>query len=231
MSDLILSRSVLDRTTAATLLKIFMKCDTGVAQSLFKRTLTAPEGNGTDAIVLELLATMDEAGVGPHLGAALVQLLRSCDDKVRSKVALVLGHSRFNIGWALQHTDRRVRANAVEGLWKIDSPGARRMLYQALMDSDNRVRGNAIYGLLLLNERSALAHLRRMATGTYAKDRATAAWVIGGLGWPELMADLSVLLVDKDAAVVRQATRALEQIRGGASESVANSVDKNRMAV
>lgn len=212
LADLVLNRSVLDRKTAATLLKVFMKCDTGVAQSLLKRTLASPKANGLDAIVIELLATMDEAGVGAHLGAALVQLLRNCDDKVRSKIALVLGHSRFNLGWALQHTDRRVRANAVEAMWNVDSSSSRRVLHQALMDSDNRVRGNAIYGLLLLKDRSALAALKRMATATYAKDRATAAWVMGELGWPEFVPDLGVLVGDRDVTVVRQATRAFERL-------------------
>lgn len=220
ISDLILNRSVLERSSAARLLNIFMKYDMTVAQTLLKRTMTAPEVNGSDPMVIELLATMDEASVGAHLGAALVQLLRKCDDKVRSKIALVLGHNRFNIGWALQHGDRRVRANAVEAMWNVDSSGARRLFHQALLDSDNRVRGNAIYGLLLLNDRSVLTTLRRMASAPYGRDRATAAWVMGKTGLLEFISELTTLLNDKDPSVVRQASQAISMLGTGGAETV-----------
>lgn len=47
----------------------------------------------------------------------------------------------------LGESDPRVRANAIESLWGVDSPEARTLLSFATNDANNRVVGNALLGL------------------------------------------------------------------------------------
>lgn len=210
VSQLILHRSILSRETAADVLRVLSAHDKNLPQTLMRRVLS--EGNrGSGDRMIELLATIDTAGVSNNIGTMLVQLLRTCDSRTKSKVALVMGRGRFNISWALQDSDARVRANAVESMWGVDSTAARRILHQGLLDSDHRVRANAIYGLVQLNDRSALDALRQMVQSTHVKHRASAAWLMGRIGWPEFLPTLQVMQRDQETKVARVAAAALEK--------------------
>ncbi|MCC6590039.1 MAG: HEAT repeat domain-containing protein [Bryobacterales bacterium] len=209
--ELILCRSILSRETAADVLRVLTSHDKNLPQTLMKRVLS--EGrHGSGDRMIELLATVDAAGVTSNIGTMLVQLLRTCDNRTKSKVALVMGRGRFNITWALQDPDARVRANAVESMWGVDSTAARRILHQGLLDTDHRVRANAIYGLVQLNDRSALDVLRQMSQSTLVKHRASAAWLMGQIGWPEFLPTLQLMQRDQDPKVARVATAAVERL-------------------
>ena len=81
---------------------------------------------------------------------SLMRLLRNANPHLRSKAALMIGRGSRSLTWAkrrLTDSDTRVRANAVEALWGMDTPEARELLDAASRDGNNRVAGNAWLGL------------------------------------------------------------------------------------
>ena len=80
--------------------------------------------------------------------------------------------------WVLHEADPRVRANAIEALWWVDTPEARALLHLATNDSDNRVLGNALLGLYYLGDCAVLEQLIKLSADAPAGFRATAAWVL-----------------------------------------------------
>jgi HEAT repeat protein len=71
------------------------------------------------------------------------------------------------------------------------------------------VAGNAILGLLRLNDLGVVANLRRMAAHPSSAHRATAAWVIGRSGNPELLPILRGMRDDPEENVRRNVERSL----------------------
>jgi hypothetical protein len=126
-----------------------------------------------------LLDVLAEASPGNRLLPLVIQFLRSKGEHVSSKAALLVAQRSQQVELALADPDSRVRANAVEALWGLDTQKARRTLYNAIDDSNNRVVGNAILGLLKLRERSATIRLMAMARHADPLFRSTAAWVMG----------------------------------------------------
>ena len=72
-----------------------------------------------------------------------------------------------------------MRANAIESLWGVDTPVARRSLEAAATDSNHRARINAIYGLYLLGNPSAVRLLIKHAKHVSPSFRVAAAWAMG----------------------------------------------------
>jgi HEAT repeat protein len=128
---------------------------------------------------------------------------------VRSKVAILFGRGQCRADWAATDGDPRVRANAIEALWGVDRPANRKLLWKSVYDPHNRVAGNAILGLLRLNDLGVVANLRRMATHPSSAHRATAAWVIGRSGNPELLPILRGMRDDPEENVRRNVERSL----------------------
>lgn len=113
--------------------------------------------------------------------AKLVQLFRSSDPRIRSKVARMVGrYSQFQsfVAQRLQESDPRVRANAVESLWKVDTVAARKFLDAASSDSHHRVRINALVGLYLLGNPVSVRLLAKQAKDSSSAFRRAAAWAM-----------------------------------------------------
>ena len=127
----------------------------------------------------QLLDALAESSPGNRLLPLIVQFLRSNGERVSSKAALFVARRSGQVDLALSDVDGRVRANAIEALWGIDTLKARHTLWSALDDGHNRVVGNALLGLLGLGDRSLLPRLRAMAEHREPLFRATAAWVMG----------------------------------------------------
>jgi len=113
----------------------------------------------------------------------------------------------------LGESDPRVRANAIESLWGVDSPEARTLLNFAANDANNRVVGNALLGLYHLGESSVLADVVRLAGHESALFRSSAAWVMGEAGDPRFTEALRPMISDPDAKVRKRAFAALAQIK------------------
>jgi len=151
-----------------------------------------------------------------HAASTLIQLLRHPNNRVRSKAALLVSRCLRSARWvetALSEKDRRVRANAIEGVWGVEGPGMGKVMRLALGDPDNRVAGNALVGLSQLGDLSASAFLEEMAAHKRFEFRATAAWAMGYLADAQFVPVLSKLLKDPAAPVRRSALRALLRFR------------------
>ncbi|MEO8660110.1 MAG: HEAT repeat domain-containing protein [Bryobacteraceae bacterium] len=161
-----------------------------------------------------LLDVLAEASPGNRLLPLVIQFLRSKGEHVSSKAALLVAQRSQQVELALADPDPRVRANAVEALWGLDTQKARRTLYNAIDDSNNRVVGNALLGLLKLKERSATIRLSAMARHQDPLFRASAAWVMGQTRdrrYVQFLEDIQGKDVETVGAV---AVKALDVIRG-----------------
>ena len=147
--------------------------------------------------------------------AKLVQLFRSSDPRIRSKVARLVGkYSQYQafVARRLQENDPRVRANAIESLWGVDTPVARRSLEAAVSDSNHRARINAIYGLYLLGNPSAVRLLIRQAKHVSPSFRVAAAWAMGQTADPRFSGIVKELMSDADESVRRVANLSASRI-------------------
>ncbi len=147
--------------------------------------------------------------------AKLVQLFRSSDPKIRSKVARLVGkYSQYQafVTRRLQENDPRVRANAIESLWGVDTPVARRSLEAAVSDSNHRARINAIYGLYLLGNPSSIRLLLKQARHFSPSFRVAAAWGMGQTADPAIRERREGADADADESVRRVATLAASRI-------------------
>lgn len=161
---------------------------------------------------LRLLEVLGKIAPADRLRPLLPKLLQHPSPWIRSKVALLL---RLNLasGWDLAEPDPRVRANAIEAMWRTPGPDRREVFRRALHDPNNRVVGNAILGLYRAGDPQAIAPLVQMATHPAAAYRATAAWVIGETSDPRFTDCLSTLLKDSDQRTRMHAFRSLAKLR------------------
>jgi hypothetical protein len=184
------------------------------------------DAGGTDSGVAtgmaeRLLEIIDSISDGKRILPSLMRMLRNDNPYLRSKVVLMIGRSGRSIGWIekrLQETDTRVRANAIEAMWGIESEQARDLLQWAMRDTNNRVVGNALVGLYRLGEVSPLAEIIKMAAHDSPSFRRTAAWVMGETGDPRFSEVLGRMIADGNADVRKSAFAAVRRVRAAAAE-------------
>ena len=112
-----------------------------------------------------LLNILDEVSNGTRIFSSLMRILRHPDASLRSKAVLIIGRGNKSVKWVhqrLSDSDSRIRANAVESLWGLDTDQSRELLRSMLRDADSRVAGNALLALHMLGERSAIGEIWRM---------------------------------------------------------------------
>ena len=146
----------------------------------------------------------------------LGHLVSSRDARMAAKAALFVGKRLQSPAWAekqLKHEDARIRANAIESLWGLDTDAAKNLLVNCASDDCNRVVGNALVGLHLVGEPGVMDEVKSMASLGKPQFRSTAAWSMGQIGDPEFLPGLKGLLRDDDPMVRGTALRALVQIR------------------
>lgn len=173
------------------------------------------------------LQILDKISDGTRLTPVLLSLLRQDNQRLRSKAALMLiraTRSPKTAAILLGEDDARVRANAVEALWEVESPEALAIMSQAMRDPDNRVFGNGALALVRRGEPEAVEAVRRAAGATDPKLRATAAWVMGASGDPCFMPQLAVMIRDKDATVRHSVFKAISALKRPREAAVAGSV-------
>ena len=115
------------------------------------------------ARLMEILCEIADAG---RIMPSLMRLLRHPNANLRSKAVKMIGRGSRSAKWVmgrLSESDPRIRANAVESLWGVDTPEARTLLNFAASDANNRVVGNALLGLYYLGEASVLAEVINLA--------------------------------------------------------------------
>ena len=103
---------------------------------------------------------------GARIFPFVVRLLRHANPHIRSKAVLMIGRGNHSPRWVrerLADTDPRIRANAAEALWGVETAEARELLQSLVHDSNNRVAGNAILGLYRLGDYSMIPEIAAMA--------------------------------------------------------------------
>jgi hypothetical protein len=190
--------------------------DVGLARLLAESAGDEAEHHGR---LMEILAAISD---GIRIFPSLVRLLRHPNPHIRSKAVLMIGRGNRSAQWIRQRlsdTDPRIRANAAEALWGVDTEPARDVLHSLVRDSNNRVAGNAILGLYKLGDAGMIAEIAAMARHDSAHFRATAAWVMGGTGDPRFTESVAGLLRDPNAVVRKRAFAALGGIRAFISQA------------
>ena len=165
---------------------------------------------------LRLLEIMAAISDGARILPIMAQLLRHPNSKVRSKAALLVGRSNKNYQWVEQRqaeADPRVRANALESLWGVDSEGARHVLWAASDDCDNRVAGNAIYGLYQLGEPASIRLIFALLDHPQEDFRTTAVWIMGQTGDPRFLPALANLMSDPDSEMRAAVFRSIAKLK------------------
>jgi hypothetical protein len=163
--------------------------------------------------LMDILCEIADAG---HIMPSLMRMMRHPNSHLRSRAVKLIGRGSLSAKWVmgrLSEPDPRVRANAVESLWGVDTPEARTLLSFAANDHDNRVAGNALLGLYYLGDTSALADVMKLAGVESALSRSSAAWVMGEAGDPRFTESLRRMISDPEAVVRKRAFAALARIK------------------
>jgi hypothetical protein len=190
--------------------------DFSLARALTENSDTTP------ANASRLIQILSEISDGTQILPWLARLLRHPDPHIRSKAVLLVGRGGRSVRWAqkrMAEEDSRVRANAVESLWRVDTAEAHTLLEQASRDGNNRVAGNALLGLYWLGDCASLPGVQRIARSESSLFRSTAAWVMGRTGDPRFTEVLAGMLRDPNAAVRKRAFSALAGMRSAAAQA------------
>jgi hypothetical protein len=164
------------------------------------------------------LEILDEISPGRRITPTLRRLTEHPDQRVSSKAALLIGRRLQNLPWArrviTEGTDSRLRANALEAFWGMNSPAVIELFRECLQDWDNRVVGNAIIGLHKAGDPEIFELVSKIAAESKPEFRMTAAWTMGRIGDPTLVSVLVPLAKDCHADVRRAALRSLRRYHG-----------------
>lgn len=188
--------------------------DVRLARQLPGRGSSAP--SLPEDVAERVLDIVNEISRGGRVVPILGHLTDHPSSRVAAKATLVLGRRIHNSSWVGRHLhnpDFRIRANAVEALWGVDSSSARDALNTILIDPNNRVVGNAVIGLHLLKATDVSQCVDRMLRNPAPLFRSTAAWVMGKTAKPEFVDRLDYMMRDDTLAVRSAALHALDHIR------------------
>ena len=208
-----------DRKLALDLARIAVRMDP-MADVALARRLADVFVSETDASGLadmgRVMDILGEVSDGTRILPLLMRILRNDNPYVRSKAVLMIGRGGKSVRWVkgrLAESDARVRANAVEALWGVDTEESRELLQFAAHDGNNRVAGNAVLGLYRLGECAAVGELVKMVSHQSAGFRMSAAWAMGETGDPRFSDALGKMLVDPAPGVRKRAFEAVSQIK------------------
>jgi HEAT repeat protein len=186
------------------------------------------ESSGTDEGPIpvhsagRLMEVLGEISDGTRILPSLMRMLRHPNPYLRSKAVKMIGRGSRSVRWVqnrLNESDPRIRANAIESLWGLDTGEARALLLGATRDGNNRVAGNALVALYRLGDNTIIPDLLKMAEHESALFRSTAAWVMGETGDPRFTEVLAKLLPDSNTAVRSRALAALGRIKASLAQS------------
>jgi hypothetical protein len=176
------------------------------------------DNNSPGVRVLEIMAAISD---GARILPMMTQLLRHPNVKIRSKAALLVGRCNKNCSWVeqrLAEPDPRVRANAIESLWGVESPGAKGVFWAAVNDPDNRVAGNALLGLYRLGEFASLPLILDLLAHAEPKFRISAVWIMGETGDPRFLSLLTRMIGDPDPAIRAAVFRCIAKLKQAAAK-------------
>ena len=211
MSRLIKALFSMPPKTAKILGRILKQIDSGLTLNIAKIMKNAPP-----PIVLKGLNILQEISNGNEIAPFLMNLFHHSDQKVKSKVTLMLGSLSDKLMFvktALQDGDSRVRANALEAIWDEDVPEVKKVFASHLNEKDNRARANAAMGLHQMGDERGFDTLMEMIHDKEKMMRASAAWAFGEVKEVKAINRLQTLQANDPEEIVRKnATIALEKM-------------------
>ncbi len=183
----------------------------------FSRLTTETDSREKWPLLRRALAILE--GVGEH--AVLFSWLRGLttypDEQVRSKAVKAfcqLKSSTLVVQSQLVSPDPRVRANAIEAVWRLQTPEAEQVLRSAALDPHHRVVMNALVGLHFHRDAMAWARLLEYAEHASEAFRLAAVWALGYLSEPAGVPVLELMAKQDSSQMVREkAGRTLESLR------------------
>jgi len=219
LADLLLNKDILTLEAAASLARKVTWAEPFLDVFLVRHVVTKAAGKvhaikSTEALyVLELVDVTSDCS---RLGSYLIQFLKHPGEKVRSKAALMLGRSNWNLPrleTLLSSDDTRLRANAVESLWGHRNAEVRKILWSATQDPSGRVVVNALLGLCQAGDRKAHLRLAELGETSDPLLRSGAAWAMGETGDLEFEEALEKLAHDCDPKVRAMAGKSQKKLR------------------
>jgi hypothetical protein len=218
LADLLLNRHILSLALATSLARKAKSIQPLLDVHLFRQVAASAAGKVIaikDAEALHALELVGAISDCSCLGSYLIQFLNHPNDKVRSKAALMLGRSNWNLArleGLLASDDNRMRANAVESLWGHRHADVQKILWKATQDRSTRVVINALLGLCKAGDRAAYTRLVELATTSDPALRSGAAWAMGESGAVEFEAALNALTEDDDPKVRAMAEKSRKKL-------------------
>lgn len=227
--DQIADPALRSKPQAARLLKRFLTVDPSF-DVRFARCL--PDRTGANHLTAfdsvrseRALDVLDETSRGRRLLPILGHLPNSSNSRLSSRAVLFIGRRVMSPAWVekqlQQLADPRARANAVEGIWGLNSQAAKELLAWCTEDGCNRVVGNALIGLSIAGEPGVPEEINRLSLHAEDPFRSTAAWAMGKLGDAAFLDALEKLARDASASVRSTALRAMVGIRQVVAEAEA----------
>ena len=213
----------LSRDDALSLGRSARRVEPMVDATLARELADSAVGGGATAIAdpARVMDILSEIGDPSRIMGSLMRMMRHPNAYLRSKAVKMIGRGTRSVKWVmgrLSEADPRIRANAVESLWGLETPEARALLNFATNDADNRVVGNALLGLYYLGESSVLADVIRLAGNDVASFRASAAWVMGESADPRFSEALRRMISEPDATVRKRAFASLARLKAANSQ-------------
>lgn len=163
---------------------------------------------------------------------ALIELAGNGDDMIASAAVRALGTSQSPLAAstlqrALEHSNSRVRANAVEALHQQQYDSHVDRLVEMSETDDNRPRANAIGALMEMRFGDAIASLANMLNDERPMHRVSALWLVDHLGLHDMARHVAELAVeDSDANVRHRANQVVHRmIESMRSQSRSEGVD------
>ncbi len=183
-------------------------------ESILKRRLNEPASLDCVRAVRIITAL----GLRNEFEEALYRLCHDARPEVRSAAVAAVAPmqnavSRRLVRSALNDTDMRVQANAVEAVAAHNPQDAIDELMKKLSSSDNRVQANAVKALLKLGVREAAEALLKMLQHEHRMHRISALWLIERMGLFTLASRVAGMSdLDPDPAVRQRATSLSQQL-------------------
>jgi hypothetical protein len=207
-----------------TAVRVDPTADAGLARGL------ADSETGQGSVLVRdparLMSILCEVGDPGRMMASMLRLLRHPNPNLRSKAVKVVGRGSKSPKWVrqrLNESDPRIRANAVEALWSVDTEEARILLRFATTDANNRVAANALLGLYYLGDCTVLTDLVKMAACESPIFRSSAAWAMGETGDFRFTDTLRKMFSDSHPTVRKRAFAALARIKQSGAQPVTGS--------
>ncbi len=115
----------------------------------------------------------------------------------------------FKIKAFLEHSDSRVRANAIEGFQILGDPRAVPLVMPYLADRDNRIRANAARLLVMFHPEEVVKSIREMLASSDEWTRDSALYLLSKVEIPQVESLLLEALRDSSEEIVEKAVLGL----------------------